>query len=96
MLSNTKELFVNISKIKWKWWYNVWSNRQLKYIKDWFIKILSDVFILFLEKLYFYHTISILKSPLSLGFFFKHLSTKSLKASEKIPAGNVGGGSFTM
>ena len=36
------------------------------------------------------------KSGLSVGFFFKHLSTKSLMESEKIFLGNFGAGWLTI
>jgi hypothetical protein len=41
-------------------------------------------------------TMSVFKSGLSAGFFFRQLSTKFLKLVVKIPAGSLGGGSFTI
>jgi hypothetical protein len=41
-------------------------------------------------------TMSVFKSGLSAGFFFRQLSTKFLKLAVKIPAGSLGGGSFTI
>ncbi len=41
-------------------------------------------------------TIKVAKSGLSLGFFFRHRSTKSLISSEKTLPGNLGGGWLTM
>ena len=41
-------------------------------------------------------TIRVAKSGLSLGFFLRHLSTKSLISSEKTFLGSLGGGWLTM
>jgi hypothetical protein len=41
-------------------------------------------------------TMSVFRSALSAGFFFKHRLTKSVKPSLNIPGGNFGGGSLTM